>query len=179
MIIALSFVPVFTLQAQEGRLFAPLAFTKTYAMAAAAILSVTLVPVLMGYLIRGRIPAELDNPINRALTGAYRPALDWVMRKPKTTLVLALLVFATTARPREMEKPVVGASEAITRIRATPARAAILAFRNRLVGHYIGRTGREIDAAGRVVTPGGVDAAATLREPNVHQNDIRIMRGRQ
>ena len=98
-IIALSFVPVFTLQAQEGRLFAPLAFTKTYAMAAAAILSVTLVPVLMGYLIRGRIPAEQDNPINRALTGAYRPALDWVMRKPKTTLLLALLVFATTAWP--------------------------------------------------------------------------------
>ncbi len=98
-IIALSFVPVFTLQAQEGRLFAPLAFTKTYAMAAAAILSVTLVPVLMGYLIRGRIPAEQDNPVNRALTGAYRPALDWVMRKPKTTLLLALLVFATTAWP--------------------------------------------------------------------------------
>ena len=55
--------------------------------------------MLMGYLIRGRIPAELDNPINRALTGAYRPALDWVMRKPKTTLLLALLVFSTTSWP--------------------------------------------------------------------------------
>jgi len=98
-IITLSFVPVFTLQAQEGRLFAPLAFTKTYAMAAAAILSVTLVPVLMGYLIRGRIPAEQDNPLNRALTRAYRPALDWVLRRPRTTLVLAALAFTTTAWP--------------------------------------------------------------------------------
>jgi Cu(I)/Ag(I) efflux system membrane protein CusA/SilA len=98
-IITASFLPVFTLQAQEGRLFAPLAFTKTYAMAAAAILSVTLVPVLMGYLIRGRIPAEQDNPVNRALTRAYRPALDWVMRKPRTTLLLAALAFATTAWP--------------------------------------------------------------------------------
>jgi len=98
-IITLSFVPVFTLQAQEGRLFAPLAFTKTYAMAAAAILSVTLVPVLMGYLIRGRIPAEQDNPLNRALTRAYRPALDWVLRRPRTTLLLAALAFATTAWP--------------------------------------------------------------------------------
>ncbi|ACG77867.1 heavy metal efflux pump CzcA [Phenylobacterium zucineum HLK1] len=98
-IITLSFVPVFTLQAQEGRLFAPLAFTKTYAMAAAAILSVTLTPVLMGYLIRGRIPAEADNPVNRALTQAYRPALDWVLRRPKTTLLLAALAFATTAWP--------------------------------------------------------------------------------
>ncbi|MBA4793424.1 MAG: efflux RND transporter permease subunit [Phenylobacterium sp.] len=98
-IITLSFVPVFTLQAQEGRLFAPLAFTKTYAMAAAAILSVTLVPVLMGYLIRGRIPAEQDNPLNRALTRAYRPALDWVLRRPRTTLLLAALAFTTTAWP--------------------------------------------------------------------------------
>lgn len=98
-IITVSFVPVFTLQAQEGRLFAPLAFTKTYAMAAAAILSVTLVPVLMGYLIRGRIPAEQDNPLNRVLMGAYRPALDWVMAKPRTTLLLAVLAFATTAWP--------------------------------------------------------------------------------
>ncbi|ODT55828.1 MAG: cation transporter [Methylobacterium sp. SCN 67-24] len=99
LIITLSFVPVFTLQAQEGRLFAPLAFTKTYAMAAAAILSVTLVPVMMGYLIRGRIPAEARNPINRWLTAAYRPGLDWVMRRPKTTLVIAAVIFATTAWP--------------------------------------------------------------------------------
>ncbi|MGV3458169.1 efflux RND transporter permease subunit [Sphingomonas sp.] len=99
LIITLSFVPVFTLQAQEGRLFAPLAFTKTYTMAAAAILSVTLVPVLMGWLIRGRIPSEQANPINRALTAAYRPAIDWTLRRPKRVLVIALLVFATTAWP--------------------------------------------------------------------------------
>jgi Cu(I)/Ag(I) efflux system membrane protein CusA/SilA len=99
LIITLSFVPVFTLQAQEGRLFAPLAFTKTYTMAAAAILSVTLVPVLMGWLIRGRIPSEQANPINRALTAAYRPAIDWTLRRPKTVLAIALLVFATTAWP--------------------------------------------------------------------------------
>ena len=98
-IITLSFVPVFALQAQEGRLFAPLAFTKTYAMGAAAILSITLVPVLMGLLIRGRIPAEQDNPVNRVLTGAYRPGLDWVLTRPKTTLLIAALAFATTAWP--------------------------------------------------------------------------------
>jgi Cu(I)/Ag(I) efflux system membrane protein CusA/SilA len=98
-IITLSFVPVFTLEAQEGRLFAPLAFTKSYAMAAAAILSVTLVPVLMGWLIRGRIPAEQDNLINRALTRAYRPALDRVMARPWTTMAIAALALATTAWP--------------------------------------------------------------------------------
>ena len=99
LIITLSFVPVFTLQAQEGRLFAPLAFTKTYAMAGAAILSVTLVPVLMGWLIRGKIPSEQANPVNRGLTRAYRPAIDWVLARPKTTLVIAGLIFATTAWP--------------------------------------------------------------------------------
>ena len=98
-IITLSFIPVFTLQAQEGRLFAPLAFTKSYAMAAAAILSITLVPVLMGYLIRGRIPAEQSNPINRWLTHIYRPPLDWVLHRPRTTLLIALAVFATSAWP--------------------------------------------------------------------------------
>ena len=99
LIITLSFVPVFSLQGQEGRLFGPLAFTKTYAMAGAAILSVTLVPVLMGWLIRGRIPAEASNPLNRWLMAAYRPGLDWVMRRPKTTLLIALMAFATTAWP--------------------------------------------------------------------------------
>jgi Cu(I)/Ag(I) efflux system membrane protein CusA/SilA len=98
-IITLSFVPVFSLQAQEGRLFAPLALTKTYVMGSAAILSVTLVPVLMGWLIRGRIPAEQDNVINRGLTRAYRPALDWVMRRPKLTLVIAACMLMTTAWP--------------------------------------------------------------------------------
>ena len=73
LIITLSFIPVFTLQAQEGRMFAPLAFTKTYAMAAAAGLAVTLIPVLMGYFIRGRIPREESNPLNRGLIAIYRP----------------------------------------------------------------------------------------------------------
>ncbi|MEW6597452.1 MAG: efflux RND transporter permease subunit [Pseudomonadota bacterium] len=98
-IITLSFAPVFTLQGQEGRLFTPLAFTKTYAMAGAAILSVTLVPVLMGWLIGGKIPKEDGNPINRALTKVYSPALNWVLRRPRTTLVVAALAFATTAWP--------------------------------------------------------------------------------
>ena len=89
LVITLSFVPVFTLQAQEGRLFAPLAFTKTYAMAAAAGLSVTLIPVLMGYLIRGRIPDEQANPLNRFLIAVYRPLLDAVLRAPKTTIAIA------------------------------------------------------------------------------------------
>ncbi len=98
-IITLSFVPVFALQAQEGRLFSPLAFTKSYAMAGAAILSVTLVPVLMGFLIRGRIPSEDANPVNRGLTRLYEPAINWVLRKPRTVLVIALVVFATAAWP--------------------------------------------------------------------------------
>ncbi|MFC3068441.1 efflux RND transporter permease subunit [Phenylobacterium soli] len=98
-IITLSFVPIFSLQAQEGRLFSPLAFTKSYAMAGAAILSVTLVPVLMGLLIRGRIPAEHENPVNRWLTALYRPAIDWTLRRPRTVLLIALVAFATTAWP--------------------------------------------------------------------------------
>ena len=99
LIITFSFIPVFTLQGQEGRLFAPLAFTKTYAMAGAAILSVTLVPVLMGYLVRGRIPSETANPLNRALIAFYRPAIDLVLRRPRATLVVAALIFATAAWP--------------------------------------------------------------------------------
>jgi copper/silver efflux system protein len=99
LIIMLSFIPVFTLQAQEGRLFGPLAFTKTYAMAAAAGLSVTLIPVLMGYWIRGRIPDEKRNPITRCLIRAYQPALDWVLRWPKATVGIALVALATTAWP--------------------------------------------------------------------------------
>ncbi len=99
LIITLSFIPVFTLEAQEGRLFGPLAFTKTYAMAAAAGLSVTLIPVLMGFWIRGRIPDEQKNPITRALIAVYRPALEWVLRWPKATLVIAVAALATTAWP--------------------------------------------------------------------------------
>ncbi|MES2237511.1 MAG: efflux RND transporter permease subunit [Pseudomonadota bacterium] len=99
LIITLSFIPVFTLEAQEGRLFGPLALTKTYAMAAAAGLSVTLIPVLMGYWIRGRIPDENRNPLNRGLIRAYQPLLDKVLQHPKTTLFIALLVLLTTLWP--------------------------------------------------------------------------------
>jgi len=99
LIITLSFVPVFTLQAQEGRLFGPLAFTKTYAMAAAAALSVTLIPVLMGAWIRGRIPDERRNPITRVLIALYRPVLEWVLRWPRATVLLAVAVAASTAWP--------------------------------------------------------------------------------
>lgn len=99
LIIALSFIPVFSLQGQEGRLFTPLAFTKTYAMAGAAILSITLIPVLMGFLIRGKIPAEDSNPINRWLARIYRPAIDWVLKRPKKTLAIAALVFASSIIP--------------------------------------------------------------------------------
>ena len=98
-VITLSFVPVFTLEAQEGRLFAPLAFTKTYAMAAAAALSVTLVPVLMGLLVRGRIPRETANPLNRFLMAVYRPALEAVLRFPRATLAIAAVVLGLTAIP--------------------------------------------------------------------------------
>ena len=91
-IITLSFLPVFTLEAQEGRLFAPLAFTKTYAMAAAAGLSITLVPVLMGYFIRGNVIPEKKNPINRALIAAYQPVIHWIIRFPGATLVGAAAI---------------------------------------------------------------------------------------
>ncbi|WP_444816967.1 efflux RND transporter permease subunit [Stutzerimonas frequens] len=99
LIITLSFIPVFTLEAQEGRLFGPLAFTKTYAMAAAAGLSVTLVPVLMGYWIRGKLPDEARNPLNRGLIRVYRPALNAVLDHPKTTIAVAVLILATTLWP--------------------------------------------------------------------------------
>ena len=99
LVIALSFVPVFALQAQEGRLFSPLAFTKTYAMAAAAGLAITLTPVLMGYLIRGRIRAEKDNPISRGLIAVYQPALNAVLRHPRWTLLLAGLALLLSLLP--------------------------------------------------------------------------------
>jgi len=95
LIITLSFLPVFTLEAQEGKLFAPLAFTKTFAMAASAGLAITLVPVLMGYFIRGRIKPEHENPVNIFLIKIYRPVINTVLEKPKAVLGVALLlVFA-------------------------------------------------------------------------------------
>ena len=99
LIITLSFLPVFTLEAQEGRMFAPLAFTKTYAMAAAAGLSITLVPVLMGYFIRGKIVREDKNPINRGLIAIYRPIIDLVIRAPKATLVVSALILVVGLWP--------------------------------------------------------------------------------
>ncbi|MCM8626301.1 CusA/CzcA family heavy metal efflux RND transporter [Accumulibacter sp.] len=99
LIITVSFLPVFTLEAQEGRLFAPLAYTKTFAMAGAALLSVTLVPALMIFFIRGRILPEARNPVNRALIRAYRPVISTVLRWKKTTIVVALAVLAATIYP--------------------------------------------------------------------------------
>ena len=99
LIITLSFLPVFALEAQEGRLFTPLAFTKTYSMAAASILAITLVPVLMGYFIRGRTVVSSSNPVNRVLEFGYRPLLNVVLRFPKTTLLLCVLVFVAGMWP--------------------------------------------------------------------------------
>ncbi|MFO7763084.1 MAG: CusA/CzcA family heavy metal efflux RND transporter, partial [Wenzhouxiangellaceae bacterium] len=99
LIIALSFVPIFALEAQEGRMFKPLAFTKTYAMAAAAGIAVTLVPVLIGYLVRGRITPEARNPVNRALITVYRPVLALVLRHPFVTLAVTLAIVASTLVP--------------------------------------------------------------------------------
>ncbi|MBZ7392633.1 efflux RND transporter permease subunit [Klebsiella michiganensis] len=99
LIITLSFIPVFTLEAQEGKMFSPLAFTKTYSMAVAAGLGITLVPVLMGYFIRGKIPDETANPLNRWLIRAYEPMLDKVLQWPKATLAAAGLLLVATLWP--------------------------------------------------------------------------------
>ena len=92
LIITLSFLPVFTLEAQEGRMFAPLAFTKTFAMAGAALLSITLVPVSMGYFIRGRVIPEHKNPINRVLIAAYKPFINMVLHSPKLVVAATLFI---------------------------------------------------------------------------------------
>ena len=99
LIIALSFLPVFTLQAQEGRLFKPLAFTKTYVMAASALLSITIVPVLMGYFVRGKILPEKKNPMSRLLIGAYRPMIQGVLRFRWLTIAAALVILGVTIYP--------------------------------------------------------------------------------
>lgn len=99
LIITLSFLPVFALEAQEGRLFAPLAFTKTYAMAAAAGLSITLVPVLMGYFIRGRIISEQQNPVSRGLIRLYRPFIEYALNKPKRIIHIALIITLSMVLP--------------------------------------------------------------------------------
>ena len=102
LIITLSFLPVFTLEAQEGRLFQPLALTKTYSMAAAAGLSITLVPVLITMFVKGGIRPEQENPISRFLIRIYRPALSWVLRKPKATIAIAATALAVTLVPLSM-----------------------------------------------------------------------------
>ncbi len=99
LIITLSFLPVFTLQAQEGRLFKPLAFTKTYAMAASALMAITVVPALMGYFIRGNILPEKKNPVNRFLIGVYRPVIHAVLRFKWITIAAALVALGATAWP--------------------------------------------------------------------------------
>ncbi len=99
LIITVSFLPVFTLEAQEGRLFSPLAYTKTFAMAGAAVLSITLVPVLMLFFVRGRILPEARNPINRFLIWVYRPIIAGVMRWKKTTVFIAVAVLGLSALP--------------------------------------------------------------------------------
>ncbi|MFR0269554.1 efflux RND transporter permease subunit, partial [Escherichia coli] len=99
LIITLSFIPIFTLEGQEGRLFGPLAFTKTYAMAGAALLAIIVIPILMGYWIRGKIPPESSNPLNRFLIRAYHPLLLKVLHWPKTTLLVAALSVLTVLWP--------------------------------------------------------------------------------
>ncbi|NIO16042.1 MAG: CusA/CzcA family heavy metal efflux RND transporter [Deltaproteobacteria bacterium] len=99
LVITVSFLPVFSLEAQEGRLFKPLAFTKTYAMAAAAFLAITLQPVLMGYFIRGKIPPEEKNPVNRLLIRIYHPVVDFVVKYRKTTIILNIILMLSIAVP--------------------------------------------------------------------------------
>ncbi len=99
LIITFSFLPVFSLEQQEGRLFKPLAFTKTFAMAGSALLAITLVPVLMGYLVRGKIRPEARNPVNRALRWAYRPFLGFALRRPWVVVACAALILGATAYP--------------------------------------------------------------------------------
>jgi Cu(I)/Ag(I) efflux system membrane protein CusA/SilA len=99
LIITVSFLPVFTLEAQEGRLFSPLAYTKTFSMAGAALLSVTLVPALMLLFVRGKILPEAKNPLNRFMIFVYRPVIAWVMRRKILTIVLALVALAASAWP--------------------------------------------------------------------------------
>ena len=99
LIITLSFIPIFTLEGQEGRLFGPLAFTKTYSMAGAAMLAIIVIPILMGFWIRGKIPAENSNPLNRLLINAYHPLLIRVLHWPKATLLVAALFIFTVIWP--------------------------------------------------------------------------------
>jgi Cu(I)/Ag(I) efflux system membrane protein CusA/SilA len=124
LVITVSFLPVFTLQEQEGRLFKPLAFTKTYSMAAAALLSITLAPVLMGWFIRGRIPSEEKNPLNRFLIWIYHPVLDFVIRWRKSVIVAAGIVVVWVFFPWNWV--VASLSERGSVTRSTPAQSETL-----------------------------------------------------
>ena len=121
LVITVSFIPVFTLQAQEGRLFKPLAFTKTYSMAAAALLSITLAPVLMGYFIRGKIPPEEKNPINRFLIWLYHPCIDFVIKWRWPVIVAAVVIVGLGLLPVELARHRRGCR--MVRPRASPRRS--------------------------------------------------------
>ena len=120
LVITVSFLPVFTLQEQEGRLFKPLAFTKTYSMAAAALLSITLAPVLMGWFIRGKIPREEKNPINHFLIRIYKPVVDFAIRWRKIVIISALLIVAWVFFPwsKLVVDNLVGGRDALPRVQA-------------------------------------------------------------
>ena len=157
LVITLSFIPVFALQAQEGRLFSPLAYTKTWAMAAAAVLAVTLIPVLIGSLIRGRIRPERDNPLNRWLIAGYRPVIDRVLRHPRVTLAVAggvlLLSLVPLARLGSEFLPMIDEGTLLYMPTALPGLSAdkaaqLLAQTDRMirtvpeVAHVFGKAGR-------------------------------------
>ena len=126
-IITLSFVPVFALEGQEGKMFSPLAFTKTYAMAASAGLAITLVPVLMGYFIRGKVLPEHKNPVNRAVIGMYRPLLNLSMRFPKTIIVIAIALMASAYYPIQKNGQ---------RVHSATGRRRSDVYANDLSGHF-------------------------------------------
>ena len=154
LIITLSFIPVFTLEAQEGRLFSPLAYTKTYAMAVSAGLAVTLIPVLMGYLIRGRIPDEQKNPLNRLLIALYRPLLKRVLRAPVVTLAVALLIALATLWPASANR---------RRVHATTGRGRSALHAIGAAGH-LGRQGLRAAAADRSADQDGAGSRERVCE---------------
>ena len=171
LIITLSFIPVFTLEAQEGRLFKPLAYTKTYAMAAAAGLAVTLIPVLMGYLIRGRIPAERANPLNRCADCSLSACcLNVVLRAPKLTLVVAAAVFA--------RQPVAAAADSAASSCRHSTKAICCICRPRCRGLSIGKASELLQQTDRLIRTlpevarvfGKAGRAETATDPGAARN---------
>ena len=172
LLITVSFLPVFTLEAQEGRLFHPLAFTKTYSMAAAAALSVTLVPVLMGYWIRGKLRPEDKNPVNRWLMRAYHPVVRWVLAHPLLVLAVALLLVAVTVIPFRrlgsefmpplyegdlLYMPTTQPGISITKARQLLQQTDAVLARFPEVAHVLGKAGR----ADTATDPAGLDMFET------------------